>query len=515
LSFNWSDRHTELPPDRPERVRNDDLGTVDNKNLGFNTGLGTPGRYPDFNFNWSRQDKEVYQMRRERQWTDENKNWKLGSNYSQNFKEPIFNFIPVGHRLSVSADGSYRRKWVEKESFGEVDVSEEDREEGKRDFSVDFGVHPWSWISLHPSLNFSDLNRETLDESGLVKRKRGGSLQVQPDGFWGLDPSADFNLDLQENFQSGEGTKNVSISGNSNFSFKTTPRRWWSGLEFLTMRYSFNIDNSGKYDDLGKESVRRVYDDFFEDLSWIVDGADLEVASDELSIFRSSASKKLSHSLRGNLDLWDPLSTRYNISFNENLTQSDGSVEKTKSQSYSLNNSLALTKVSNWFKSHAENSSLEVKYSLSRSRTDRKQSQNHKLRTGWNTGWGPRWNTNVNFNADYELEEDRAVTRKKYAFAPALDFSWLVNKPDEGGILWFDKRLELNGGISADFNKQTEDGQTEEDNYSYSGNLGTGYNVSEQIKTSFSGSFKVYRDNYREANDRNEYSIQGSVDFRF
>jgi len=241
----------------------------------------------------------------------------------------------------------------------------------------------------------------------------------------------------------------------------------------------------------------------------------LSVTSGELSMDRTRANKDISHRFRGNLDLWDPLSTRYNINFSERLSQSDGSVDKTKTQSYSLNNSLALTDVSEWFEQHTNNSSLDIRYSLSRSRSDRKKSRDHSLRTGWNTRWNSRWNTNFNLNSSYSREDDRAVTRKKYGISPGLNFRWLINKPEEGGVLWFSNRLELNGGLSANFNKETEDGETEADNYSFSGNFGTGYNVTEQIKTSFSGDFTVYRDNHREANDRNEYGIRGSVDFRF
>jgi hypothetical protein len=158
---------------------------------------------------------------------------------------------------------------------------------------------------------------------------------------------------------------------------------------------------------------------------------------------------------------------------------------------------------------------LNIKYTLRKSEAGNKESIDHTINKTWNTRWSERWSTNFRWNTTLGKTTDEASTRERSNYSPSLDFRWLVNKPDEDGVLWFDNRLEISGGLSAVFNEQTENGETKEDNYSYSGNFGGAYNITDQIKLRFSGNFSIYRDDYRGANDKNIYGLMGSVDFRF
>ncbi|MFP4686481.1 MAG: hypothetical protein ACLFN5_00055 [bacterium] len=516
FSFNWSDKNTEMSPDRIERVKDDSLGKVSDENSGFKTGLTTPELYPDFTFNWKEQNRKVDQQRRRQKWTDDQKEWNLGATYSQAFRQAIFGYIPVGDKVSFSARTNLRRLKEQKNTLGEVDVSERDREETARRASLDLGFVPYSWITLRPDFSYNDLKRTTLDYSGLVTRSRSGNLRVEPAGVYGFDPTFNFSLKADENFSPEEKNKSVSISGESGLNLRTTPTRWWSGFDFLSLRYNFSLSGRGNYENLNEGvSIKRVYDDLFKDLSWLWRGPDLDVSADKLSIERNQASKSASHSFSGNFDFWSPLRMRYNVNYSQKKSQSDNSVSSSSSRSYSLDNSLALDDVSGWFKENTDNSNLSLRYTLRTSSSANKETVDHSIKKGWNTRWSDRWSTNFRWNTTIGRTDDGALARKRRKYEPGLDFRWLVNKADESGVLWFSNRLEINGGLSAEFNEEKEDGEIKADNYSYSGNFGGAYNITKQIKIRFSGNFSIYRDDYRDAKDRNTYGLMTSVDFRF
>jgi hypothetical protein len=73
----------------------------------------------------------------------------------------------------------------------------------------------------------------------------------------------------------------------------------------------------------------------------------------------------------------------------------------------------------------------------------------------------------------------------------------------------------LNGSISGQITEATRNGEVREDDKQYSGSLGGAYNITEKVKTRFGGSFTVFRDDFRAANNRNSYGFNASVDFRF
>ncbi len=516
FSFNWSDQTTEMDPDRIERVKNENLGKVVDEKTSFRTGLNTPELYPDFTFNWKKNSGDVDQKKRKRKWASEDSEWTLGANYSRTFKNAIFGYIPVGNSISLQANASLRKMEETKTSLGEVDVSERDREEEGRSASLKLGFVPFDWITLRPDFSYSDLDRTTLDYSGLISRSHSIGLRVKPSGFYGFDPSFDFSLKTSENFRPLEENKSVSLNGKSSMSLQTTPQKWWSGLSFMTLRYNFSLSGDGNYENLDENtSVSKVYEDLFSDFSWLWKGPQLDVSADDLSIDRNSASKSESHQFRGELDLWSPLQTRYNINFSQTNSQSNNSVSSRNTKSYNLDNRLSLDSVIGWFERNTDNSSLNVKYTLRTSESGSKESIDHSINKTWNTRWSERWSTNFRWNTTLGKTTDDVSTKERYKYAPSLDFRWLVNKPDEEGVLWFNNRLEISGGLSAVFNEQTENGETKEDNYSYSGNFGGAYNITDQIKVRFSGNFSIYRDNYRDANDKNIYGLMASVDFRF
>jgi|GEM_PF-4544559 len=515
FSFRWYDDRTEIPPDRVERVRDDDLGLVEEEYYSYRTGLQTPSAYPDFDFDYSFDDREVIRERDDEHWLDENKEWRLSGDYSQTFSDPIWGYLPVGERLSISTRASLRRKWETRESLGERDVSERDREERRRRFNTSLGLNPYSWVEIDPGYSFSDLYRWHEDEEdGRVSRDQDFDLDVGFSRFYGLRPQFDFDLGFSESFDR-RGEKDVDLSGGSGLNLQTDPERWWSALEFLSLRYRFSMDASATYEDRpADESLSRLYSDFFEDLSWLLQGPELEVDDEDLTLSRTGADKSISHNFSGRLDLWDPLRTSYNFSHSESHTQSDGSVRRSTTESFSLDNRLELHSVSNIIAENAENSTLNFDYSLSLSEDRREESIEHSVDIGWNTTWNERWRTGFDLRTSFDRTEDRKVTYRERVLSPSLDFRWLASKSDEQR-LWFENRLEVSGSIDADFDRRTRDGSTRADNETYRGRFSTSYNFTDDVRSSLGGNIRYRVDNYEEARDELEYGIHGSVDFRF
>ncbi len=515
FSFRWYDDRTEIPPDRVERVRDDDLGVVEEEYYSYRTGLQTPSAYPDFDFDYSFDDREVIREREEEHWLDETEKWSLSGNYSQTFSDPILGYIPVGERFSLSTRASLRREWETRENLGKTDVSERDREERRRRFNTSLGLNPYSWVDIDPGYSFGDLYRwREDDDDGRISRDQDLDLGVGFSRFYGLRPQFDFDLGFSESFDR-RGEKDVNLSGGSSMRLQTDPGRWWSALEFLSLRYSFSLDASATYEDRPEdESLSTLYDDFFEELSWLWQGPDLEVDDEDLTLSRTGADKSIRHNFSGRLDLWDPLRTSYNFSHSESHTQSDGSVRRSTTESFSLDNRLELHSVSNIVAAYVENSTLNLDYSLSLSEDRREESIDHSVNLGWNTTWNERWRTGFDLRTSFDRTEDREVTYRSRSLSPSMDFRWLASKPDEQR-LWFENRLEISGSIDADFDRRTRDGSTRADNETYRGRFSTSYNFTDDVRSSLGANFRYRVDNYEEARDELEYGIHGSVDFRF
>lgn len=124
-----------------------------------------------------------------------------------------------------------------------------------------------------------------------------------------------------------------------------------------------------------------------------------------------------------------------------------------------------------------------------------------------------RWSTN--FYLVFGQMVDREVSTKSPSIAPSMDFKWLVNDPGTSKTLWYDNRLEINGGISGAFDERTRNGETRADNWRMSGSFGGDYNISQSIKSSFSGNYSIFNDNFQNANARQTWGLNASVDFRF
>lgn len=131
------------------------------------------------------------------------------------------------------------------------------------------------------------------------------------------------------------------------------------------------------------------------------------------------------------------------------------------------------------------------------------------------TRWNRRWSTNFNLSVTLGEELDRELVRDRTSYSPSVDFKWLVNDSDGEGTLWFDNRLEINGNLSGQVNEVIRNGEIRQQYRQISGDLGGAYNITEKVKTRFSGNFTIFRDQFRDANDRNTYGFETSVDFRF
>lgn len=520
FSFNWSDQETRLPADRAERVRSDELGTITNESLNWSSGLNTPSLYPDFSVSWDEQTKNVDQQRRGNKWDNTNNQLDLGANYSISFNDPILGYLPVGNGLSISSDGSITQA-EEKRNVDTGSTKERDRETETRTFNMSLDAQPYGWLSINPGYEFRDRNRRTLQGEGLDFKNQNYdfSMNIDPGAYLGFDPSYDFTLSGSEEFTSdnfASKNRSINLSGNTNLRIQTTPTAWTEYLDFLSMSYNYSVSNSANYENVPQgNGIIDAYNDFFGSLQWLVSGANLEVTGDSLSLARNQGSFQATHRLSGDLDFWDPLSTSYNIQTTENKGQTDNSVNQSSASSFSLNNRFQLRRMVGWFNQNTNSASFRLNYDLSLSESANQDNTDHNVQLGLNTRWNKWWSTNFNLNTTLGQSNNQEVTTNSQQINPSLDFKWLVNESREGGTLWFDNRLEINGGLSASITERTQNGEIEADNQQISGNMGGAYNFSEWIKTRFSVNYSQFTDNFREANDEQSYGAQASVDFRF
>jgi hypothetical protein len=517
LSFQWSDQTTRIPPESIESVRSENLGVVSTVNKSLSSGLNTPELYPNFSMSWSENDKLVDQDRRQKEFTDVETQWSLNGNYGLTFRDPIAGLMPVGDRLNVSTQGSYSRFEETRRSFGEVAVDTTSREEISRGLSTSFNLNPWQGLNSNLRFNFNDLSRQTQSVQGLITRNQSVNFSLDPAGFAGLKPSFNFSTGINENYERGATVrKSMSLSGNSGLNVTTNPSKWWNQLDFLSLTYRYNINSSASYSDLSpSRSNSSIYRSFYDGASWIFSGPSLEVSGDTLGLLRNRASKTISHSLGGQLRLFEPVDSRYNVNFSQNFGQSEGSVSRTTVLSLSLNIRFRLRQISSLWKSWTNSASFNFNYNMSQSESESGDEITHRPTFQLSTRWNRRWSTNFNLATSLTNQVNKEVRREQTQISPSMNFKWLVNEPDGAGTLWFDNRLELNGSISGQITEATRNGEVREDDKQYSGSLGGAYNITEKVKTRFGGSFTVFRDDFRAANNRNSYGFNASVDFRF
>lgn len=518
LTFRWNDQTTEIPPDRIERIRSEEVGEVQTLSRSVNSGLNTPGLYPDFSLTWSDQDKQVDQEQREREFEDLESNWQLSGNHSVTFEETVADLVPIGESLNVSTNGRYGTFEEVRRSFGEVDVDTTTREEVSRGLTTNFRANPWSWLESTAQFDFSDLHRETERISGLITRDQSVDFSLDPSGFYGLNPSYSLGTGISETYNRGgdEVTRSVGLNGQSRLRVRTNPREWWEELDFLSLTYRYQLNSSARYNELGSGvGNSRAYNDFYNGPSWLVSGPALDVGSDSLSLARTRANKNITHSVGGQLRFWRHLDSRYNLDFSQNIGQTDNSVNRTDVTSLSLNNRLQLREVSSFVRRRTQNANLNLNYNFSRSEASNRLETTHRPTLQLSTRWNRRWSTNFNLSATFGQELDRELVRDRTSYSPSVDFKWLVSESDEEGTLWFDNRLEVNGNLAAQLTEVIRNGEIREDNRQISGDLGGSYNITEKIRARFGGNFTLFRDQFRDANDRNTYGFETSVDFRF
>ncbi|MFB6344667.1 MAG: hypothetical protein ABEK50_02710, partial [bacterium] len=518
LGFNWSEQTTEIPPDRIERVRNDNLGTVVNKTRSLNSGLNTPSFVPNFSFSWTDNSKNVVQRQREKRWSEKTERWKVNSSYGLKFRDSIGGYVPIGDRFEVNLSGNYNHLNDRKRSFGEVPVDTEARTDVSRQFSTTLNSRPIGWLDSSLSYSFSDQNRNSQQTSGLIQRNQSINFSLDFSSFLGIQPRFTLGTGINENYDRGANpSKNVGLNGNSSMRINTNPERWWNALDFLSLNYSYNVGSSARYTGLDtSRSNSVIYGNFYRGLGWILTGPDIRVTSDTLTLSRNRASKNVGHRLGGQLRFWNWLDTQYNLNLSQNFGQSDNSVNRTNALSLSLNNRFRLQDISSYFRNNTQNASLNVNYSFSSSEASSGKSRTHSPNLQLNTRWNRWWSTNFNLSTTFSREKDQAVMTKNRRYSPSLNFNWLLNEAKgEGGTLWFDNRLELNGTVSGQVQEKRRNEELRQDNWQLSFNAGGSYNITERIKTRFGGNYSIYRDRVRVADDRNSFGVNTSLDFRF
>lgn len=517
MDFSWSSKTTEIPPDRIERIQTEDVGKVETINRGINSGLNTDSLYPNFSVSWSDKDKQVTQEQQDKEFTDLETDLGMSGNYSVSFEETVGGFLPIGEQLTFSTQGNYGLFEEKRRSFGSTDVDTTTRDEVSRGLSTTFESKPSSWLQTTTRLSFNDLNRETERISGLISRNHSLDFSLEPSGFFGIKPSYSLGTSINENYdRQGNVQKSVGLNGNTNLSINTVPTEWWQELDFLSLTYRYSISSSARYNDLDNSfGNSTVYSDFYNGLSWVFTGPDLDVSSDTLSLSRNRGSKNLTHSLGGDLKFFKPLDTRYDLNFSQNFGQTDNSVNQTDVTSFALNNRIQLRSVSSFFNSWTRDASMNLNYSFSRSETEDSEENTHKPTFQLSTRWNKFWSTNFNLRTTLGEEVDRQVTRERFEMAPSFDFNWLINEKADEGTLWFDNRFEITGGLSGQVNEVTRNDETRQDDWEMSGNFGGSYNITNNIKTRFGGRYSVFRDDFRETNDRNSFGVDASLDFRF
>lgn len=583
VTANFTRSKTEGEPDEVENIERNLLGYNEKTNNSYSLGIKRPDM-PSLNFTYNENfDNSDYKSTKSEYTT---KKFTSRADYSYSVPEkplkniPLLKSIPIikgftfGKRFSFSAYYEFDWDLDERNSLTGSFTNSYDKNK-IYDRKISITHQPWNWITLMPSFKYMNKYHTTRNYEGLQDENYAAELGLDFIEFAGIKPNMKFtytkNLNYNIAYSDSEPAK--TISGTGNITIELRPEHWWKkinfvaftvntsanysenlktqqfpktkdanitgsfsvvmpaylnklwkALKFLDIGYTFKNDISANYTDLNPDySFNDIISDYFKTSLVTLTKRRAPTTNENISLQRKTASMTLNHSVSGGLNIWSPLSLRYNATMSDNTTQQNNSESFNKNFSANLNGALNLKQL-NWL-TKTQSATLSNDYVFSVTTQQSSKTINFKPRIGGQINWSDIFKTGIDIPYSYSKTDNTSneilVTTLTTQISPSFRWSYLLNKPFnienplQSNLLRFKNRLELNGTVNINLNQQTQAEKKVQDTVDYNMSTGVTWDVHQNLRLSGSVNFQFFTDKVQDGMDYISYGFSVYGELRF